>query len=285
MLFKRAPAPPQPFAGTVALTGANGAVARLIAPFLAPRVARFRLVDRDMPDDVRGLYAGQEPPAWVCGDLADPAVAAAAVAGADAVVHCAAVSTEAPFDELLPANIQAVANLFAAAQAAKVGRLVLASSMHVMGFYDRATPIDESMPPRPDSFYAVTKLFAENLGALYAEKAAMAVTALRLGHVCAAEGVPEPGNHIAPEDVATLILKALERTASGFIVVHAAATPAGGPAVSERRFLPDSAFTTPRESKAAGETRLRAWWGDKPLALAKRGGIFAAMKLPPLRKG
>jgi uronate dehydrogenase len=271
---------PPPYPGTLALTGASGKVARLIAPHLVSRVARFRLSDRSLSPDVVELFTGAAKPAIVTGDLAEPGVAETILGDADALVHLAAISTEAPMADILHSNIAAVGHLFAAAACLGIRRVVLASSMHVMGFYDRSTPIDETMPAQPDSFYAVSKLFAENLGFLYAAKAGMSVTALRLGHVYGADDLPEPGNHIAPEDCAALILRALSQDEAGFRIVHAAATPSGGARVSNREFMPDSAYATPTEPSAIREARLLEWWGHLNTALRKRGGYFAALPLP-----
>jgi uronate dehydrogenase len=47
---------------------------------------------------------------------------------------------------------------------------VVASSLHITGFYDASERISPQLPVRPDSFYGVGKACGENLGRLYADK-------------------------------------------------------------------------------------------------------------------
>jgi uronate dehydrogenase len=100
------------------------------------------------------------------------------------VVHLAGIPYE-PLDnawaEILPANIVNTYNVFEAARRAGVKRVVFASSNHVVGFYRRERTVGIDVPPRPDSYYGVSKVFGEALGRLYADKYAMSVACLRIG--------------------------------------------------------------------------------------------------------
>jgi UDP-glucose 4-epimerase len=109
-------------------------------------------------------------PEFVAGDLADLAVATAAVAGMDYVLHQAAIPS-VPRSVADPvssnrANIDATLNVLVAARDAGVKRLVFAGSSSVYG--DAAEmPKREDMPARPLSPYALQKLVGEQYLALF----------------------------------------------------------------------------------------------------------------------
>lgn len=69
-------------ASTVLLTGGTGTLGRLVAPLLRAAGADLRVLSRQAHESADGV-------AYVTGDLATGAGAAAAVAGADVIVHCA----------------------------------------------------------------------------------------------------------------------------------------------------------------------------------------------------
>jgi nucleoside-diphosphate-sugar epimerase len=170
----------------VLVTGAAGGVGRLLLPGLtsAGHVARVRLTDlREIPDQPPGAE-------MFYGDLTDPDFAAAVTADVDAVVHLAAnPEPEAGWPQLRGPNVDAVATVLAAARAAGVTRVVLASSAHAAGGYYRpeALPIDPGWPAHPCCGYGATKVFAEALGRVYSDAGELSVVCLRLGAT-----LPEP---------------------------------------------------------------------------------------------
>ena len=115
------------------------------------------------------------------GDLADPGVAACAVAGADVVVHAAAragiAGTDAQFRR---SNVDATRALLAACRAAGVRRFVFTSTPSVVHTGGDIAGGDESMPyaTRFDAAYPRTKAEAERL-VLAADSADLATVALR----------------------------------------------------------------------------------------------------------
>jgi nucleoside-diphosphate-sugar epimerase len=170
----------------VLVTGAAGGVGRLLLPGLANpgQVGRLRLTDlREIPDPPPGAEVSY-------GDLTDPDFAAAVTADVDAVVHLAAnPDPGAGWPHLRGPNVDAVATLLAAARAAGVARVALASSAHAAGGYFRpdALPIDPAWPAHPCCGYGATKVFAEALGRVYADTGELSVVCLRLGAT-----LPEP---------------------------------------------------------------------------------------------
>jgi uronate dehydrogenase len=67
--------------------------------------------------------------------LADAQAVHTLLEGVDAVVQLGGISVEAPFEDLLEANIRGLHNLYLAAQKQGVKRIVYASSNHVVGFH------------------------------------------------------------------------------------------------------------------------------------------------------
>jgi NAD+ dependent glucose-6-phosphate dehydrogenase len=119
--------------------------------------------------------------------------------GVDTVVHLAAnPDADAPWDELIGPNLDALANVFNAAALAGVERIIFASSNHVMGGYrdgdDR--PITVERDPLPDGPYGAAKLFGERLGQSLARTFDLTFIALRLGWVQEGSNRPE----ILPDD-------------------------------------------------------------------------------------
>ena len=141
----------------VLLTGAAGGVGRFLWDGLPGLGWELQLFDRaPIP----------EAPDAVVADLRDDAALDAALDGVDAVVHLAGISVEAPFDDILGSNIDGTYRLFAAARRAGVTRIVYASSNHAVGFEPVGGLARVDTPPRPDTYYGLSKVFGEGLGRL-----------------------------------------------------------------------------------------------------------------------
>lgn len=169
----------------VVVTGAAGRVGRLSAEALAGRY-RLRLVDLEWPERVEDdpLTDAVDDAERVSADLRDPASWPAVVDSADMLVHLAAQpSPEIDVREAVEDVAMPTAHLVAAAEQSRLRRIVLASSIHAMGLYDRheLNPVDPSWPPRPCCEYGSAKVLSENLLGLLAERLPISVVCLRLG--------------------------------------------------------------------------------------------------------
>ena len=97
-------------------------------------------------------------------DLTDLGQAQDALAGADAIVHFAAIPASGlrPEGETFRINAMSTYNVFAAAAAHGMKRVVWASSETVLGLpFDippAFAPIDETIEPHPESSYSLSKL-------------------------------------------------------------------------------------------------------------------------------
>lgn len=104
----------------VLLTGADGFLGRHLTPALIREGARVRRWARD------------QGPAEIRGDIRDPALLAAAVAGVQSVVHCAGVINARDPDTFLTVNVEGTMALGRAAAAARVRRFIFVSSSDVV---------------------------------------------------------------------------------------------------------------------------------------------------------
>lgn len=166
----------------VLVTGAAGLVGRTACPGLNARGWSVRGLDGAPLDRVDGLDDA------VVADIRDGAAMARAVRGVTAVVHLAGISSEAAFPEILATNIDGTYQVLEAARRAGVRRFVYASSNHAVGYTPKGDePVGVDVPPRPDTYYGVSKVFGEALGRLYADRYGMEFVALRIGSC-----IPEP---------------------------------------------------------------------------------------------
>ncbi len=195
---------------TALITGAAGGVGTVLRRGLAERGWQLRLFDRaPVP----------EAPDAVVADLRDTARLDAAMAGVQAVVHLAGIPVEAPFADILESNIDGTYRVFDAALRSGVRRVVYASSNHVAGYAPADSAVSVEAPPRPDTYYGVSKVFGEALGRLYHERFGMDVICVRIGS-CTER--PTTRRHLAlwlsPADAVDLFHACLTAPSPGFVV-------------------------------------------------------------------
>jgi uronate dehydrogenase len=188
----------------VVVTGAAGVIGQAILPLL-PKAWDLA------PTDLRPA------PGCAALDVTDEDACRRAFAGADAVVHLAAVpDPDAGWADLLPANVVGVHAVARAAADAGVRRLVLASSLQaVLGWpTGRQRRADDA--PRAVNLYGATKAWAEAVGSWIAATTPMSVVALRIGWF--AVEWPDPDTTppdlvsawLSPRDAAELVRVAVE---------------------------------------------------------------------------
>lgn len=154
-----------------------------------------RWVVRDLREhghDVRNVdlrHDGSPHGQCVLADLTDLGQAHDVLAGADALVHLAAIPAPdlRPDGETFRVNALSTYNAFAAAVAAGVDRIVWASSETVLGLpFDRPpdfAPIDESIVPRPETSYALSKLVGETMAEQFARRSGIPFVGLRMSNI------------------------------------------------------------------------------------------------------
>jgi uronate dehydrogenase len=203
--------------GPVLVTGAAGRIGTVLRGGLPERGWAVRCLDVVPIVDTR---PGEEQ---VVADVSDPAAVEDAAQGAAAVVHLAGLVGEHPWPGILHVNIQGTYAVLEAARRAGVPRVVLASSNHASGFTERPRDgllREADAPPRPDTYYGVSKVTMEALGSLYADRYGMDVVCLRIG-----SAFPEPtttrmlATWLSPGDTVSLVDAALRAPSPGFAVV------------------------------------------------------------------
>ena len=157
----------------ILLIGGAGYVAGLVLPGLCERHA-VRVLDR------RPGPPGVEQ---VTGDATDPGALRAAVAGVDAVVHCAMGAydsrTPAGVADAYDVNVKSVHLALSAARDAGVPHAVHVSSLSVFADLERRA-VDEETPPDATDVYGLTKRLGEEVCRAAVAEWGMSVTVLRL---------------------------------------------------------------------------------------------------------
>jgi nucleoside-diphosphate-sugar epimerase len=167
---------------TVLITGAAGNLGGLLARHLQSQGFPLRLMFHRTPLAEDLTDAPNVTP--VQADLARPETLAAAVRGADVVVHFAGVLFAPRPERFLPeTNTIWFANLLEACARARVGRVVLISFPHVEGETTVDAPATGRLDATPTSAHARTRLQEERL--LFERSTACGITplVLRLGMV------------------------------------------------------------------------------------------------------
>lgn len=208
---------PQGRSHRLLLTGAAGGLGKVLRPRLKAYADLLRVSDIGAMDPAQ---AGEE--VVVC-DLADAGAVDALVQGCDAIVHLGGVSVERPFEEILPANIQGVYNVYEAARRHGVRRVVFASSNHAIGFYRQNQVIDADVLPRPDGYYGLSKVFGENLSRFYFDRYGIETVCIRIG-----SSFPEAKDRrmlvtwLSYDDLEQLIVRSLFTPDVGHTIVYGA---------------------------------------------------------------
>jgi len=149
---------------TVAVTGPTGEIGHAVVEALerSREVARILGMAR-RPFDASA--AGLKKVSYQQGDVLDPKAVAALVKGADVVVHLAFMIMGGA-KESREVNLDGSRNVFEACVAARVKRLVYASSVAAYGFHrDNPQPLTEDVPARGSSshYYSAQKAEVEAL--------------------------------------------------------------------------------------------------------------------------
>jgi uronate dehydrogenase len=171
--------------------------------------------------DVAPLEAPAAHEECVHTDLSDAEAVMRMVQGCEAIVHLGGISVEAPWSQILKANIEGLVHLYEAARIHKVRRVVFASSNHVMGFYRQDQVIDAMSPPRPDGFYGLSKAFGEDVSRLYFDRYGIETACVRIG-----SSFPEPKNRrmlatwLSYDDLHRLVVSCLTTPVLGHTIIY-----------------------------------------------------------------
>jgi nucleoside-diphosphate-sugar epimerase len=165
----------------VVVTGGSGKAGRWV-------VRRLREAGNDVLN-VDWTHDGSAHGLCLVTDLTDPGQAFDALSGAEAVVHLAAIPAPEvrPASETFRINMLSTYNVFAAAEAHRLTRVVYASSETILGLpFDvppAFAPIDETHPPRPESSYSLAKLAGETIAEQFVRRTGVPYVGLRISNI------------------------------------------------------------------------------------------------------
>jgi len=166
----------------VVVTGAGGKAGRAVVLDLVRHGHQVLGIDLVRP--------AETPSDFLVADLTDFGQTAECLAGADAVVHLAAIPASGIETEstTFQTNMLSTYNVFEAARVLGTGRVVWASSETILGLpFEREqpayAPIDEEHPPLPQSSYALSKLLSEELGRQFHRRTGTPYVALRFSNI------------------------------------------------------------------------------------------------------
>ncbi len=160
----------------ILLTGGSGRLGRYV---LAALVQRRHLVQTFDKAPAPGSDS------HIRADLLDRASVRSAMTGMEVVVHLAALdsSVAAPEQMFFEVNVQGTWNVLEAAEQAGVQRVVLCSSVAVLGLADDrppdCLPVDETHACRPYHVYGLSKQVAETTAECFARRGSLQVVCLR----------------------------------------------------------------------------------------------------------
>ena len=161
----------------ILVTGAAGRLGRAVC---SVAVGRYEVVGFDLADpQVQGIQA-------VIGDVRDLDALKQAAKGCAAIVHTAALLDrfigKRPRSEFFEINVTGTDNVFQAALAAGITKVVYSSSTEVYGTRWEefgAQFVEEDCPVHPKTIYALTKFLGEGIAHTYARHEGIRVASLR----------------------------------------------------------------------------------------------------------
>jgi len=165
----------------IVVTGGSGKAGRWVVRDLRDRGHEVRNVDV--------VGDGGRHGSSLVTDLTDLGETVDALSGFEAVVHLAAIPAPGlrPAGETFRINTVSTYNVFAAAELHRMRRVVWASSETVLGLpFDTPpafAPIDESIEPRPETSYALSKLVGETMATQFARRTGIPFVGLRISNI------------------------------------------------------------------------------------------------------
>ena len=255
----------------VLITGAAGHIGSTLREGLRGAYPALRLTDSR---DVEDLRDGEE---FVRADLTNLDEVRAAMRDVDAVVHLGGIPNEHTYEMIRAVNREGTYHVYEAAREAGVKRVVFASSIHAVGFWERDPehPIGPDVPVRPDTFYGVSKVFGEAMGRLYWEKHGIESAAIR---ICSFLERPRERRYLStwlsPRDCTQLVRRCLDVPQLGFRIL-------AGISGNTRAWMSREGWAEigyePQDDAEAFATEIEGIHGDdSDITEQRQGGVFVA---------
>ncbi len=165
----------------VLITGGTGHIGKTTSERLREKGWTVRILDLAPSTDIEGVE-------YVQGDILNFDMLVKHVQGCDAIIHLAAIRAPSigPKHQLFEVNVAGTFNVFEAAAATGIKRVVQASSINALGgFYSTGDirpqylPIDEEHPTFTTDPYSFSKQLIEEIGAYYWRRDSISSVAMR----------------------------------------------------------------------------------------------------------
>jgi uronate dehydrogenase len=205
----------------VLLTGASGALGRMLAKELGAAGYTLRLTDiSPFPDPLPARAK------FVRADLNEALAIVRQAEGCGTILHFGGNATEQPFETIIEPNIRGLYHIYEAARR-EGARVVFASSNHTIGFHERPkgndAKLDFDCQFRPDGYYGLSKVYGELMGRLYWDKHGVENVNVRIGSC-----QPRPMNAralstwLSYPDLARMMIRCVEAERVGHSVIWGA---------------------------------------------------------------
>jgi nucleoside-diphosphate-sugar epimerase len=228
----------------IVVTGGLGKIGQWVVRELSGETGASPSHQVTVFDRVKGPEQG--PVRYITGEIQDLGQVVGVLAGADAVIHLAAVHRQGitTNDVTFRTNVQGTFNVHEAAWRLGIHRVVSTSSASVLGwdyrerdFLPQYLPIDEDHPVSPQDAYGLSKQVGEDIARSYTNKCEMETVVLRPPGVLSPEQLDEMrasggrtpsalfllGAYVDVRDLARAYRLAVERPLSGHTVLFIAA--------------------------------------------------------------
>jgi nucleoside-diphosphate-sugar epimerase len=215
-LFKPRPKPDRPI---LLITGAAGRIGTYLRQELGSEY-HVRCLDLVRVPDAQDMHVA---------NVTNFKAVLKAMRGVDAAIHLAGnPRVHQPWADVYTSGIAGTYNVFEAARLAGVKQIIYASTNHVSGQreIDREQNITPAQLVRPDSLYAVGKVFGEALGQFFVDRYQMSIVCLRIGWFRIDPKIDDPNDFLlpiycSPRDLAQMVRRSLERKDLGFQIFYA----------------------------------------------------------------
>lgn len=202
----------------VLVTGSAGAVGRPVCAELVRRGHDVRGFDRRPCD-------GPHP--TLVGDLLDRDAVRRAMRGIEVVIHLAAEPHDVDFTDLVGPNVLGLYHVMHAGREERVRRVVLASTIQVLS--RRRGPGPASVEDAdPGNHYALTKVWAEQMGRMYSRRYGLSVLCVRIAWLVRDVGearrmveLGKPRLYLSADDAGRFFARAVEAECIDYAVVYA----------------------------------------------------------------
>lgn len=263
----------------VLLTGASGALGRILARELAAAGFALRLTDIAPFPDPLPLRAG-----FVRADLNEALAIVRQAEGCSTILHFGGVAVERPFEEIIGPNLRGLYHIYEAARR-EGARVVFASSNHTIGFHERPkgneAKLDYDCQFRPDGYYGLSKAYGELMGRLYWDKHGVENVNVRIGSC-----LPQPTNArglstwLSYPDLARLMIRCILAERVGHAVIWGASD---NPASFWARDHRERIGWQPEDSAEAYRAGIETVVTDDPVEERYQGGFYCPIEYS--RKG